>query len=121
MSRFVLLLISVFDYVVLVKQTYLQFSDSVLLIQVSQPVLKDLTDIANCIIYTLDDRTVGVSSPGRVQEFSVLYIVQTDSGVHLNSYPMGTGRSLPAGKAARAWSWQTLSVTDRGGPEGMEK
>jgi hypothetical protein len=33
------------------------------------------------------------------QEFSVLHIVQTGSGVH-PTYPMGTGGSFPGGKAA---------------------
>jgi hypothetical protein len=36
------------------------------------------------------------------QEFSHLHIVQTGSGAHLASYPMGTGGSLPGGKAAGA-------------------
>jgi hypothetical protein len=36
------------------------------------------------------------------QEFSLLYVVQTGSGVHLTSYPMGTGGSFPGGKAAGA-------------------
>jgi hypothetical protein len=31
------------------------------------------------------------SSPGRGQDFVPLYVVQTDSGVHAASYPMGTG------------------------------
>jgi hypothetical protein len=36
------------------------------------------------------------------QEFSLLHVVQTGSGVHPASYPMGTGGSLPGGKAAGA-------------------
>jgi hypothetical protein len=32
------------------------------------------------------------------QEFSLLYVVQTGSGVHLTSYPMGTGGSFPGVK-----------------------
>jgi hypothetical protein len=36
------------------------------------------------------------------QEFSLFHIVQTGSGVHPTSYPMGTGGSFPGGKAARA-------------------
>jgi hypothetical protein len=36
------------------------------------------------------------------QEFSLLYVVQTGSGVHPTSYPMGTGGFLPGGKAAGA-------------------
>jgi hypothetical protein len=36
------------------------------------------------------------------QEFSLLHVVQTGSGVHPTSYPMGTGGSFPGGKAAGA-------------------
>jgi hypothetical protein len=34
------------------------------------------------------------------QEFSLLYVVQTGSGVHPTSYPMDTGGSFPGVKAA---------------------
>jgi hypothetical protein len=34
------------------------------------------------------------SSPSRVQELSLLYIVQTDSGAQPASYPMGTGEAI---------------------------
>jgi hypothetical protein len=34
------------------------------------------------------------------QEFSLLHVAQTGSGVHPTSYPMGTGGSFPGGKAA---------------------
>jgi hypothetical protein len=36
------------------------------------------------------------------QEFSLLQVVQTGSGVHSTSYPMGTGGSFSAGKEAGA-------------------
>jgi hypothetical protein len=36
------------------------------------------------------------------QEFSLLSVVQTGSGVHPTSYPLGTGDSFPGGKAAGA-------------------
>jgi hypothetical protein len=51
--------------------------------------------------YWLDDQRVGV----RVrwgQEFSLLHVVQIDSGVHTTSYPRGTGGSFPGVKAAGA-------------------
>jgi hypothetical protein len=35
-------------------------------------------------------------------EFSLLHVVQTGSGAHPASYPMGTGSSFPGGKAAEA-------------------
>jgi hypothetical protein len=38
-------------------------------------------------------------------EFSLLPVLQTGSGVHPTSYPMGTGGSFPGGKAAGAWNW----------------
>jgi hypothetical protein len=44
----------------------------------------------------LDDRGIGVRVPVG-QEFSLLHVVQTDSGVHPASYPMGTGSSFPRG------------------------
>jgi hypothetical protein len=37
-----------------------------------------------------------------VQYFPLLHSVQTDSGAHQASYPMGTGGSFPGGKAAGA-------------------
>jgi hypothetical protein len=40
------------------------------------------------------------SSPGRIK--NVLHVVQTDSGAHPTSYPMGPGGSFPGGKAAGA-------------------
>jgi hypothetical protein len=49
--------------------------------------------------YGLDDRGVGVRVPVG-SGFSLLHIVQTGSGAHAASYPMGTGGSFPGGKAA---------------------
>jgi hypothetical protein len=36
------------------------------------------------------------------QEFSLLHVIQTGSGVYPTTYPMGTGGSFPGGKAASA-------------------
>jgi hypothetical protein len=36
------------------------------------------------------------------QDFSLLHVVQTGSGVHPTSYPMGKGGSFPGDKAAGA-------------------
>jgi hypothetical protein len=44
------------------------------------------------------------------QDFSLLHRVQTSSGVHPASYPMGTGSSFPGGKAARTWGWPLISI-----------
>jgi hypothetical protein len=42
--------------------------------------------------------------------FSRHHRVQTGSGVHPASYPMGTRGSFPEGKAAGAWSWPPTST-----------
>jgi hypothetical protein len=51
--------------------------------------------------YGLYDRGVGVRVPVG-SEFSLIHIVQTGSGAHPASYPMGTGGSFPGGKATGA-------------------
>jgi hypothetical protein len=51
--------------------------------------------------YGLDDTRVGVESR-QDQEFSLLYSVQTGSGAHPASCPLGTGGFLPGSKAAGA-------------------
>jgi hypothetical protein len=56
----------------------------------------------------LDDREFRVRVP-EGQEFTLLHVVQTGSGVHPTSYPMGTGGPFPGGKAAGAWSWPLTS------------
>jgi hypothetical protein len=50
--------------------------------------------------YGLDDR--GVQVPAGVGNFSLHRRVQTGSGAHPASYPMGTRISFPGGKAAGA-------------------
>jgi hypothetical protein len=51
--------------------------------------------------YGLDGRGVGVRVPVGTR-FSPLHIVQTGSGAHLASYPMGTVGSFPGWKVAEA-------------------
>jgi hypothetical protein len=48
--------------------------------------------------YRLDDRAIEVQSPTGA-DFSSSPCVQTDSGAHPASYPVGTGGSFPGGKA----------------------
>jgi hypothetical protein len=43
----------------------------------------------------LDDREVGEFESRLGQEFSLLHVVQTGSGVHPTSYTMGTGGYFP--------------------------
>jgi hypothetical protein len=48
----------------------------------------------------LDDRMIGVRFPAGAANFSLRRHIQSGSGTHLASYPMGTGGSFPGGKAA---------------------
>jgi hypothetical protein len=54
--------------------------------------------------YGLDDQGAGVRVPVG-SRISLLHVVQTGSGAHPASCPMGTGGSFSRGKAAGAWSW----------------
>jgi hypothetical protein len=49
--------------------------------------------------YGLDDRAIGVRSPAGAKEFSSILCVQTGSGAHPASCPMGTGGPFPGAKA----------------------
>jgi hypothetical protein len=56
--------------------------------------------------YGLDDRAIGVRFPAGAKDFSSSLCVQTGSGAHPASCPMGTGGPFPGGKsAAGAWCW----------------
>jgi hypothetical protein len=46
------------------------------------------------------DRAIGVRSPAGAEDFSSNLCVQTGSGAHPASYPMGTGGPFPGGKSA---------------------
>jgi hypothetical protein len=50
--------------------------------------------------YGLDDREIGVRFPAGAEEFSSNLCVQTISGAHPASCPMGTGGPFPGGKNA---------------------
>jgi hypothetical protein len=49
--------------------------------------------------YGLDDRVIEVRSPTGAEGFSSSPCVQTGSGAHPASYPMGTSGPFPGGKA----------------------
>jgi hypothetical protein len=49
--------------------------------------------------YGLEDREIGVRSPAEAKDFSSILRVQTGSGAHPASCPMGTGGPFPEGKA----------------------
>jgi hypothetical protein len=55
--------------------------------------------------------TIGVRSPTGGEDFSSSPCVQTGSGVHPASYPMGTGSPFPGGKAwPGAWRWPLTPI-----------
>jgi hypothetical protein len=49
--------------------------------------------------YGLDDRAIGVGSPAGAKDFSSVLCVQTGSGAHPASCPMGTGGPFSGAKA----------------------
>jgi hypothetical protein len=53
---------------------------------------------------------IGVRIPAGAGNFSLRQRVQTGSGAHLASYPMGTKGSFLGSKAAGAWSWPFTST-----------
>jgi len=56
----------------------------------------------------------GVWVPVGAVNFSLHHRVQTGSGAHPTSNPMGTTVSFPGDKAAGAWSWPLTSIYCRG-------
>jgi hypothetical protein len=58
--------------------------------------------VSIAIDYRLDNRMIGVQFPAGDGNFSFRHHVQTGSGAHPASYPMGTGGSFPGGKAGGA-------------------
>jgi hypothetical protein len=50
--------------------------------------------------YGLDDRAIGVRSPAGAKDYSSNLCVQTGSGAHPASCPMGTGGPFTGGKSA---------------------
>jgi hypothetical protein len=59
--------------------------------------------------YGLDDGGVRDRVPVE-SRISVLHVVQTGSGAHPASYPMGTGCAFAGGKAVGVWSWPTTDL-----------
>jgi hypothetical protein len=55
--------------------------------------------VAHSVQCLTTDWTVGVRSPTEEEDFSSNLCVQTGSGAHPVSYTMGTGGSVPGGKA----------------------
>jgi hypothetical protein len=59
--------------------------------------------------YGLDDRVNEVRSPAGAKDFSSSLCVQTGSGAHPDSWPMGTGGSFLGGKALPRW-WMSKTI-----------
>jgi hypothetical protein len=64
--------------------------------------------------YRLDNQTISVWFLRGAGNFSLQHHVQTGSGAHPASYPVGTGGSFPGGKATGAWSWPLTSILCQG-------
>jgi hypothetical protein len=60
--------------------------------------------------YGLDDRMIGGRFPPGASNFSLPHHVQTSSGAHAASYPIGTGDFFPGSKAVGAWCWPLTSI-----------
>jgi hypothetical protein len=61
--------------------------------------------------YGLDDRAIEVRFSAGAKDFSCSLCVQTGSGAHPASCPMGTGVLFPGGKSAvGAWRWPLTPI-----------
>jgi hypothetical protein len=58
-----------------------------------------LSNFVFLVLFYLDDRAIGVRSLAEAKDFSSILCVQTVSGAHPHSSPMGTGGPLPGDKA----------------------
>jgi hypothetical protein len=65
------------------------------------------------LVYGLDDWG-SIPSRGNSGIFYLCHCVQTGSGAHATSCPMGTAGFSPSGKAARAWRWPLTSISCHG-------
>jgi hypothetical protein len=64
----------------------------------SVPMFTDVCIVSGC---GLDDRANEVRSPAEAKDLSSSHCVQTGSGAHPASCPMGTGGLFPGAKARR--------------------
>jgi hypothetical protein len=68
-----------------------------------------IVDIYSKLVYSPNWGNRG-SISGGAWNFFLRHPLQTGSGSHSASYPMGTGSSFPGGKAAGSWSWPFTSI-----------
>jgi hypothetical protein len=78
------------------------FRSNVLFVRMCSLSLRQDSSVGIVTDYGLDDRMIGVRFPAVAGKFSLRHRVQTGSGTHPASYPMGTGGSFPGDKAAGA-------------------
>jgi hypothetical protein len=64
--------------------------------------------------YGLDDRMNGIRFPAGPGNISLRHHVQTGSGTHPASYPMGNRGSFRGGEMGAAWKWPLISIWCRG-------
>jgi hypothetical protein len=64
------------------------------------PIMRGDNSVGIATDYGLDDRMIEVRFRAGAGNFSLRHIVQTGSGTHPASYPMGTSGSFPGSKAA---------------------
>jgi hypothetical protein len=83
--------------------------DSIIYISYSNFIESRDSSVGIVTGYGLDDRGSLVRFPAGAGNFSLHHRVQTGSGAHPASYPMGTRGSFPGGKAAGARSWPLTS------------
>jgi hypothetical protein len=84
----------------------LQFITPIILILFGEYRSQDIS-VGTATGYKPDGRG---STSVRARDLSLVYSVQTGYWAHPASYPMGTGGSVPGGKAAEAWSWLLNSI-----------
>jgi hypothetical protein len=85
--------------------TPIKLQDSLSELIINNAILRNIFFV--CLLgialgYGLDDRGSRVRFPVGAGNFSLHHRVQTGSGTHPTSYPMGTRGSFPGGKAAGA-------------------
>jgi hypothetical protein len=64
--------------------------------------------------YGMDVRMIGVRLPAGAGNYPLHHRIQTGSGAHPASFPIGSGSSFPGGKTAGAWSSPLTSTYCRG-------
>jgi hypothetical protein len=75
------------------------FNYTLFFIQLWVKIRRRISSVSIVSDYGLDDRVIGVRSPAETKDFSSILCVQTGSGAHPASYPIGTEGPFHGGKA----------------------